>query len=48
MGAPCYQVYSTTYVVPASMESPNWTRDIQTESLTPISMYPAGWWVRNG
>jgi cephalosporin hydroxylase len=28
--------------------NPQWSRDIATERLSPISHHPAGWWVRNG
>jgi len=26
--------------------SPQWERDTATEELSPVSMYPGGWWVR--
>lgn len=28
--------------------NPDWSRDVATERLTPITHHPAGWWVRNG
>lgn len=28
------------------VDDPAWKRDTETESLEPVSMYPAGWWVK--
>lgn len=28
--------------------SPEWERDVATEQMSPVSLYPAGWWIRRG
>jgi len=30
------------------MGSPDWVRDVGIETLHPVSMHPAGWWIRKG
>jgi len=30
------------------MGSPDWVRDVGIEALHPVSMHPAGWWIRKG
>ena len=28
------------------IDDPDWVRDVDTESMHPVTMYPAGWWIR--
>ncbi|MBO0813555.1 MAG: hypothetical protein J2P30_00140 [Actinobacteria bacterium] len=28
--------------------NPEWKRDMTTEQMHPVSLYPAGWWIRRG